>query len=244
MTFEWRRNKKDDNLDLALVPPAAAPNSDVLERLMTLSSDDGVFDVHLNDLITTAATATATTTADFVSTEGEGTWLSSSTSSPTDVVANLAYYSDRIFTSHEIGGGLQNKECNCDGLTTTIGGGGVCQGGVGGCGEVRRQVMANNRELTSNASILGPYQLLPSSYHLTPTIKESILYPPLPPSHLITVKYQKNCASCTRSHRRCIFEFPGDRQCTRCWKMHLTCFFLLSGKFIKFCLLVCCLITL
>ncbi len=107
---------------------------------------------------------------------------------------------------------------------TSIGGGAVCGGGGGG-GEVRRHAMANNREMTSKASIPGPYQLPSSSYHLTPMMKERILYPPLPPSHLRTLLFQKNCAACTRSHRRCIFEFPGERQCTRCCKMHLTCFF-------------------
>ena len=96
MTIEWRGNGKDGNLDLALVPPAAAPNSDVVERLMTLSLDDGIVDVHLSDLIMMAATATATTTAKFVSTKGEGTSLLSSTSSPTEAVADLVNYLDQI----------------------------------------------------------------------------------------------------------------------------------------------------
>jgi hypothetical protein len=84
----------DDNLDLALVPPPAAPNSNVVEHLTTLSSNDGIVDVHLSDLTTTAATATATTTAEFVSTGGEGTSLSLSTSSPTNAVADLPNYLD------------------------------------------------------------------------------------------------------------------------------------------------------
>ncbi len=76
--------------------------------------------------------------------------------------------------------------------STSIGGGAVCGGGGGGGGEVRRHAMANNWELMSKASILGPsYQLLSSLYHLTPMIKESILYPSLPPSHLITVLFEK-----------------------------------------------------
>ena len=74
---------------------------------------------------------------------------------------------------------------------------------------------------------------LPSPFLLSPPMMtESILCPPLPPLQLRSKLFQKNCASCTRSHRRCKFESPGDRQCMRCCKMHLTCFFLPSGELI------------
>jgi hypothetical protein len=59
---------------------------------------------------------------------------------------------------------------------------------------------------------------------------DTILYPPLPPPQLRSKIFQKNCVSCTLSHRRCIFESPGDHKCMRCCKMHLTCYFLPSGE--------------
>ena len=79
----------------------------------------------------------------------------------------------------------------------------------------------------------GLYLPSPFFYH-PPMMSESILYPPLPPPQSRSKLFQKNCASCTRSHRRCIFESTGDRQCMRCCKMHLICYFIPSGELIDF----------
>ncbi len=93
-SIEWRGNGEDDNLNLALVSPAAAANSNVVERLITSSLDDGGIDVARHNSTTTAVTSTAAMTAEFVSMGGEGTSLLSSPSLPTDAVANLPHYSD------------------------------------------------------------------------------------------------------------------------------------------------------
>ena len=61
-----------------------------------------------------------------------------------------------------------------------------------------------------------------------------ILYPPLPPPQSRSQHFQKNCAECTRSHRRCIFVSVDHPKCTRCTKMHLLCCFVPSRESIYF----------
>ena len=81
---------------------------------------------------------------------------------------------------------------------------------------------------------------LTKSIHLTffwhtPKMSEtSILYPPLPPPQSRSQHFQKNCAECTRSHRRCIFVSADHPKCTRCTKMHLLCCFVPSRESIYF----------
>ncbi len=61
-----------------------------------------------------------------------------------------------------------------------------------------------------------------------------ILYPPLPPPQSRSQHFQKNCAECTHSHRRCIFVSVNHPKCTRSTKMHLLCCFVPSRESIYF----------
>ncbi len=76
-SIEWRGKGKDDDLNLPLVSPATSDNSNIVKCLMPLSSDDGIVDMPRHNSTMTAMTFTAATTAEFVSTGGEGTSLSS-----------------------------------------------------------------------------------------------------------------------------------------------------------------------
>ncbi len=87
----------------------------------------------------------------------------------------------------------------------------------------------NDRGIAANDNVEGVHSgTLPTSIVIVPpyTDDEGEYFVPTASSFPFeNSTFQKNCSSCTRSHRRCIFELPRDRQCTRCCKMHLTCFF-------------------
>ena len=42
--------------------------------------------------------------------------------------------------------------------------------------------------------------------------------------------FQRNCAHCTHSHQRCVFDANSPSQCKRCIKLQLTCSFKLSSQ--------------
>ena len=48
------------------------------------------------------------------------------------------------------------------------------------------------------------------------------------------VRFCRNCASCTQSHRQCRFAGPHLSKCSRCIEYHVPCFFTLLGEFYSY----------